>query len=419
MVLATNKKIIAEIDSLPAALREPVLLKLQKIDALDAPPEIPESKIATLIRMLACSEFAATVFLREGSWLLTQDLSRPPSVKQLQHFVADIGQSDQPVNAVQSEIRRFRNRYFLHVLWREFDESATLNETLYAISDLADGLLKAAVEYAHREVRERCGAVRDESGNEIGLVVLGMGKLGGRELNFSSDIDVIFLHPDGNDSDGARSLSPHEYFTRVGRRVISLLEEATADGFAFRVDTRLRPFGDSGPPVTSFAALESYLLQHGRGWERYAYVKAKIVGAKPPAAVKTDLYDNMIMPFVYRRYLDYGVFESLREMHALIATEVKRRELADDIKLGPGGIREIEFIVQSLQLVRGGAEPLLRSRALQKVLPRLVGHRDIEAVPARRAKSLGRGDKLALRYQRSFILQVNTGLLPKRRMDRG
>ena len=235
MVLATDKKTIAEVENLPAPLRESVLLQLQKIDALEAPPEIPATHIATLIRMLACSEFAAAVFLREADWLLTQDLSRPPSISQLQDFVAQIGQSDQPQNVVQSEIRKFRNRYFLHVLWREFDATATLNETLYAISDLADGLLKAAAEYAHRAVRERCGVVRDENGDEISLVVLGMGKLGGRELNFSSDIDVIFLHPDGSDSDGDRSLSPHEYFARVGRRIISLAGRAnlrTASRFA-------------------------------------------------------------------------------------------------------------------------------------------------------------------------------------------
>ena len=143
-----------------------------------------------------------------------------------------------------------------------------------------------------------------------------MGKLGGRELNLSSDIDLIFLHPGGNDSDGEKSLSAHEYFTRISRIIVALVGEPTADGFAFRIDTRLRPFGDSGPPVTSFAALESYLVQHGRGWERYAWVKARVVGPAPPQAVADDLYNNLITPFVYRRYLDYGVFESLREMRA-------------------------------------------------------------------------------------------------------
>jgi glutamate-ammonia-ligase adenylyltransferase len=211
----------------------------------------------------------------------------------------------------------------------------------------------------------------------VPLVILGMGKLGGNELNFSSDIDIIFLYPEDGETDGARRISTQEYFGRLSRRVIALLDETTADGFVFRTDTRLRPFGDSGPPVVSFSALESYLLQHGRDWERYAYVKARVVGPQPGEAIVEDLHRNLIRPFVYRRYVDYGVFESLREMHAMIAAEVEKRELQDNVKLGPGGIREAEFIVQSLQLVRGGSEPELQSRELQKVLPLLVSERGL------------------------------------------
>jgi glutamate-ammonia-ligase adenylyltransferase len=381
MVLATNPNTEDAVAVLPPQLREPVTRQLQKIAELDAPPVVAPEHIATMVRMLACSEYAAAVFLREANWLFDQGdaLSQPPCRENLREFAQEIACSTESTEIVQSKIRRFRNRYFLHILWREYSATATLNETLHAISDLADGLLQGAADFAHRQAQRRFGVIRDENDDVVEIVILGMGKLGGRELNFSSDIDVIFLYPGGSDSDGDRSLSPHEYFARVSRTIIALLDAPTADGFAFRVDTRLRPFGDSGPPVTSFAALESYLLQHGRSWERYAYIKAKTVGPLPPPAVTADLYDNMISPFVYRRYLDYGVFESLREMHALIATEVQRRELADDVKLGPGGIREIEFIVQSLQLVRGGSQPELRSRELQTVLPRLAGHRDIAA----------------------------------------
>ncbi len=381
MALHTHKTSISEIEKLPLELREFTRLQLQRIDALDDRPFVAEEMLATLIRLLACSEFAGKIFLREMDWFLSQGdlLSRPPSLADLKSFTERLATSTDSIDIVQGEIRRYRNRYFLHVLWREFAVTATLNETLHAISDLADYLLRAAVAYAQQALQERFGVVRDDGGEAISLVVLGMGKLGGRELNFSSDIDLIFLHPGGNDSDGRKSLSAHEYFTRVSRMVVALIEEPTADGFAFRVDTRLRPFGDSGPPVTSFAALESYLVQHGRGWERYAYIKARAVGPQLPAAVAADLYDNMISPFVYRRYLDYGVFESLREMRALIAAEVQRRDLADNVKLGPGGIREIEFIVQSLQLVRGGSLPELQSRELQTVLPRLTGRHDIDA----------------------------------------
>jgi len=381
MALHTHPITISEVENLPLVLQEFTRLQLQRVDALDDRPFIAEEMLATLVRLLACSEFAGKILLREAHWFLAQGdlLSRPPELANLQAFAERLATSTDSIDVVQGEIRRYRNRYFLHVLWREFDATATLNETLHSISDLADYMLRAAVAYAQQSLQERFGVVRDTDGEAVSLVVLGMGKLGGRELNFSSDIDLIFLHPGGTDSDGRRSLSAHEYFARVSRMVVALIEEPTADGFAFRVDTRLRPFGDSGPPVTSFAALESYLVQHGRGWERYAYVKARTVGPQPPAAVAADLYDNMISPFVYRRYLDYGVFESLREMRALIAAEVQRRDLADNVKLGPGGIREIEFIVQSLQLVRGGSRPELQSRELQTVLPRLTGRHDIDA----------------------------------------
>ncbi len=381
MALHTHQTTLSELEKLPPELREYTRLQLQRIDALEGRPFVPDDMLATLVRLLACSEFGGKIFLREVNWIVAQGelLSRPPDLANLQAFATQLATSTASLDAVQSDIRRYRNRYFLHVLWREFAATATLNETLHSISDLAEELLKAAVEYAQHALQERFGVVSDEHGEVVSLVVLGMGKLGGRELNFSSDIDLIFLHPGGNDSDGRKSLSAHEYFTRVSRMVVALLEQPTADGFAFRVDTRLRPFGDSGPPVTSFSALESYLVQHGRSWERYAYIKARAVGPVPPAAVATDLYDNMIKPFVYRRYLDYGVFESLREMHALIAAEVQRLDLADNVKLGPGGIREIEFVVQSLQLVRGGSRPDLQSRELQTVLPKLVGRRGVSA----------------------------------------
>ena len=371
MVSAIDPAASGEINKLPQELRESVATMLERANSVQPSP--------TLIRMLACSEYAGQTFIRESEWLAEQGehLLQPPRVTDLQRFCDAIARSTEPVAAVQRQIRQFRNRYFLHVLWREYAGIAALNETLHAISDLADYCLRGATAYAQRMLESRFGSVRDEVGEPVSLVILGMGKLGGRELNFSSDIDLIFLYPGGVDSDGAKSLSAHEYFTRVSRTVIALIETPTADGFAFRVDTRLRPFGDSGPPVTSFAALESYLVQHGRGWERYAYVKARAVGPIPPSAVMADLFDDIISPFVYRRYLDYGVFESLREMHSLIAAEVKRRELADNVKLGQGGIREIEFIVQSLQLVRGGEQLDLRSRQLQVVLPRLAAHHDI------------------------------------------
>ena len=336
-----------------------------------------QTHVAELERLVACSEFAGAIVLRNKQWFLDNvpTFADPPDAAALDAQAAEV---DNLADA-KALLRRFRNQFMLHVLWREVFGLADLDETLASLTALADRSLDVATRIAERELAPRFGVVRDGEGSKVPLVVLGMGKLGGFELNFSSDIDLVFLYPEDGVTEGPRRASAQEYFGRLTRLVIALLDEKTADGFVFRTDTRLRPFGDSGPPVVSFSALESYLLQHGRDWERYAYVKARVVGPRPGDAVEDDLYDNLVRPFVYRRYIDYGVFESLREMHAMIAAEVKRRELQDNIKLGPGGIREAEFIVQSLQLVRGGSDPSLQCRELQVVLPRLVGARGLSA----------------------------------------
>lgn len=361
----------AGIDTLPRLLQEPVDRWRERYG---------ESRHGdALTRLVACSEYAGNALLRDKAWFEENidTFAEPPAAARLDALVADIGNSDAGTADVQSQLRIYRHRFLVHVLWREVFGLADLDETLMSLSLLADRLLDAACRFAEKTCLPRYGIVRDAAGERVPLVVLGMGKLGGRELNFSSDIDLVFLYPDDGTTDGAKQVSAQEYFGRLTRQVIALLDEKTADGFVFRIDTRLRPFGDSGPPVVSFGALESYLAQHGRDWERYAYVKARIVGPQPGEAVAEDLHRNLIRPFVYRRYIDYGVFESLREMHEMIAAEVQRRELQDNVKLGPGGIREAEFIVQSLQLVRGGSEPALQSRELQKVLPLLVNHRGL------------------------------------------
>lgn len=333
-----------------------------------------DEHVNELTRLVGCSEFAGSVVLREKDWFrqTVSTFDMPPDPHALEAFVGD-GEE------IQSRLRRFRNRYMLHVLWREVFGLADLDETLGSLSMLADRMLDVATRHAEKTLEPRFGVVRNSAGDKVPMVILGMGKLGGLELNFSSDIDIIFLYPESGETDGPKRVSAQEYFGRLSRQVISLLDESTVDGFVFRIDTRLRPFGDSGPPVVSFGALESYLLQHGRDWERYAYVKARVVGPQPDDEIVEDLHRNLIQPFVYRRYIDFGVFESLREMHAMIAAEVKKRELQDNVKLGPGGIREAEFVVQSLQLVRGGSEPTLQSRELQKVLPLLVGRRGLSA----------------------------------------
>jgi glutamate-ammonia-ligase adenylyltransferase len=277
--------------------------------------------------------------------------------------------------AFMRELRRLRRREMLRLAWRDLAGVATLEQTLTETSEFATACIVAANEVAQQSLAPRFGLPHAADGSVQQLVVLGMGKLGGRELNFSSDIDLVFLFAQGGEtrppgSEASQSISIEEFFTRQARELIRFLDAPTDDGFVFRVDMRLRPFGDSGPLVANLTSFEDYLQMHGRDWERYAYVKARaLTGAAEFGAAWRDA----LRPFVYRRYLDFGVFAALREMKGLIGREVERRELADDVKLGPGGIREIEFIVQAFQLIRGGQDGSLREQSLLTVLPRLAG----------------------------------------------
>jgi glutamate-ammonia-ligase adenylyltransferase len=297
-------------------------------------------------------------------------LSRPRSAAQIRAEASALLADEPDESRFMDGLRRLRRRELVRIAWRDLEGQAPLPEVLGELSELADAAIATALAFAIRLLEPRYGAPRSPSGKRQALVVLGMGKLGGRELNFSSDIDLVFLYPEIGETDGRQPVANEDYFTRLGQALIRVLDARTAEGFVYRVDMRLRPFGEPGPLVTSFSAFEDYLQQHGRDWERYAYVKARPITG---VARYRELYDAVVRPFVYRRYLDFGVYESLREMKAMIAREVARRDLQDDVKLGPGGIREIEFIVQAQQLIRGGSEPRLQEPSLLKVLPRLEG----------------------------------------------
>jgi [glutamine synthetase] adenylyltransferase / [glutamine synthetase]-adenylyl-L-tyrosine phosphorylase len=325
----------------------------------------------SLPRVFACSDFLAQSCARDPqltvSLLTGGDLERPLAEGELRARVPALpAQAAEPL--LQQTLRRWRRRELARIAWRDLAGWADLAETLSELTAFADAAIGYALECARRLLAERYGEPRSAAGELQPLLVLGMGKLGGGELNFSSDVDLVLLFPEHGETDGARPIANEEFFTRLGQALVRLLEAPTPDGFVLRVDLRLRPFGDSGPLVASFASFEDYLLRHGRDWERYAYVKARPITA---AARYAELDAAAVRPFVYRRYLDYGVFESLREMKALIGREVERRELADDIKLGPGGIREIEFIVQTLQLTRGGRDTRLQTPSLLAALSRL------------------------------------------------
>jgi glutamate-ammonia-ligase adenylyltransferase len=268
-----------------------------------------------------------------------------------------------------TQLRRWRRAEFTRIAWRDLAGWAALDETLADLSRAADEALRLAHEFGLRALTARHGQPRS-GGESVQMIIVAMGKLGGRELNFSSDIDLILLYAAAGETDGSRCISNEEFFTRLAQAMIRLLGTPTDEGFVFRIDLRLRPFGDSGPVVTNAAALEDYLQLHGRDWERYAWVKARPITNQAGYA---ELFRQCIQPFVYRRYLDFGVFESLREMKALIEREVQRRDLVDNIKLGEGGIREIEFIVQSFQLIRGGQDRRLQDSSLRRAIARLAG----------------------------------------------
>lgn len=269
-------------------------------------------------------------------------------------------------------LREARAREALRIAVRDLGGLADLGETLAELTDLADALIGAALDWLDADLESRYGTPRAEDGEALRLVVMGMGKLGGGELNFSSDVDLVLAYRAAGRTDGDRPLEAEEYFQRLGRALVQVLADITADGYVYRVDLRLRPHGEAGRLVLSFAAMEDYYQREGRNWERYAWVKARPVAGDREAG---EALIRMLRPFVYRRYLDFAALEALRELKRQVAADVKRRNLADDIKLGSGGIREIEFVAQVFQLIRGGRDPALRDRRLLTTLERLAERR--------------------------------------------
>jgi glutamate-ammonia-ligase adenylyltransferase len=337
--------------------------------------------------VLLASDFVGSSLQRDaslGEWLVGDGaaLDRPLAPGEMTaRLTAAVG-GEPDLAGFMAALRRQRTREMVRIAWRDLADLATVTETLADTSAFADAAIAAAVDFAHRDLARTWGEPRNAAGEAQPFVVLGMGKLGGGELNFSSDIDLIFLFPDKGETGGSRSIDNEDFFTRLGRLVIRILGERTVEGIVFRVDMRLRPFGDSGPLAVSATFLDNYLQTHGRDWERYAWIKAR---ALTGVNAYKSIHAESVRPFVYRRYLDFGVFESLREMKALIEKEVARRDLAEHVKLGPGGIREIEFIVQAFQLIRGGQDRRLQTPSLLTALPQLAGGK---LLPGRVAQEL-------------------------------
>ena len=276
---------------------------------------------------------------------------------------------------LSSAMRRCRNLLFSAIAVRDLSGLADLNEVLHTISAFADFVVQTHLAARHAELVTQHGEpIGSESGRAQHMIVIGMGKLGGKELNVSSDIDLIFVYPEEGETrvlnTEQRSLSNHEFFIKLGKKLIADIAEITSDGYTFRVDMALRPNGNSGPLAASFSMLESYLMLQGREWERYAWVKARALTGLPE---DVHTLEAMVQPFVYRRYLDFGAIDALRNMHAQIRAEVVRQETRHperhiNVKLGRGGIREIEFLTQLFQLIRGGREPELKHRSTRITL---------------------------------------------------
>lgn len=313
-----------------------------------------------VVQVCAASEFALRLCLAHPQWLPT--IASPHrDYPGLLQAVADAS-PDKPT--LRRLLRDARQQAMLRIAWRDLTQQADINETLQDLSDLADSCVQVTLTWLYQDACQQWGRPQDNTP----LIVLAMGKLGAQELNFSSDIDLIYAYAEAGETQAPRPLAHSEFYTRLGRDLTHTLVTPEANGWVYRVDLRLRPYGDSGPLVLSLAALEDYYQAHARDWERYACVKARAV----TGGAAGQRLEALLRPFVYRRYLDFGAIEALREMKTLIEREYARKGLQNNIKLGPGGIREIEFIAQLFQLMRGGRDATLRQRPLQTTLTALA-----------------------------------------------
>jgi glutamate-ammonia-ligase adenylyltransferase len=332
-----------------------------------------------LLGVWACSDFISQSCIARPTLLKqiidSQRLEKSSDHKEIVNTVrGNVGQCDNEVE-LHSRLRKIRQRMMVQIAWRDLASYADVEETMECVSALAEISIQLALEYHQKWLLEKYGEPEEEgTGNPSKFIVLGLGKLGGSELNYSSDVDLMFAYSGtgatkSGRSENIKSLDNQEYFVRLGRKIVAALDPVTEHGFVFRTDLRLRPNGDSGPLVLSFAAMEHYYQTHGRTWERYALVKARVVVGDRELGLELL---SMLRPFVYRKYLDFGAFDSIREMKAMIQRELKQKGSDQNIKLGWGGIREIEFLVQSYQLIRGGRDKRLQTNSLYQAIFELV-----------------------------------------------
>ncbi|KDB46858.1 glutamine-synthetase adenylyltransferase [Glaesserella parasuis HPS9] len=396
-------------------------MKLNTLMTLHQIPEHPQHfpQILPLINAIAMSDFVAQQLQKQPE-LLTAWLEKSPEIEDCERYAERLQAVISTVKneeELQRELRRFRHREMATLSFIQSNQRASTQQVFERLSDLAEALILGARDWLFEQMCGEYGTPMNELGEKQELLILGMGKLGGRELNFSSDIDLIFTYPDiGETVGGRKPMENSKFFTRLGQRLIRALDEITLDGFVYRTDMRLRPFGNSGALVLSFTAMEDYYQEQGRDWERYAMIKAKILG-EDLTNINHKYLKQMLRPFVYRRYLDFSAIQSLREMKQKISREVLRRGLVDNIKLGAGGIREVEFIVQTFQMMRGGRDKILQQRSLLAVLPPLA---QLNLLSETQVNNL-REAYLFLRHTENVLQAINdqqTQTLPTNEVDR-
>lgn len=364
----------SQLQTLPLELVESVRAKLQQWDeqtALwDAVPDYPEPLLNSWIKVWTSSLFVADSCIRRPEMLCdlieSDELFKAYAETQYADKLTRL--TDENEAGLMVSLRRLRNREMVRIAWRDLAGWATLEETLHELTWLAEACIRYVLDFLYRQACDKFGTPMLANGQAQQMVVLGMGKLGAYELNYSSDIDLIFAFAEDGVLNDRKQTTYGEFFSKICRKLVKILDETTADGFVFRTDIRLRPFGDSGPVIMTFDGMENYYLTQAREWERYAMIKARQVAGD---AYTGPQLMKMLHAFVYRRYLDYGAFEELRSLKYKITQELQRKDRLDNIKLGPGGIREIEFIGQAFQLIRGGQEKSLQNRRIVEVLQRL------------------------------------------------
>jgi [glutamine synthetase] adenylyltransferase / [glutamine synthetase]-adenylyl-L-tyrosine phosphorylase len=308
--------------------------------------------------------------------------------------------------ALKRTLRQLRQHVMARIIVRDLNGLADFNEVVSATSALAEVTIQQAIDFYTQQLQMRFGLPKNQAGDTQKLIVVGMGKLGGHELNVSSDIDLIFAYEQEGDTNGTEVISNQDFFTRLGKKVIAALDDTTEDGFVFRVDMRLRPFGSEGALVCSLDAMEDYYQNYGREWERYAWIKGRVVAGPEAALIQ------VLKPFVFRKYLDFNAYASMRDLKVQIQRDVAQRGLADNIKLGRGGIREVEFIAQVFQLIRGGQDPDLQIKPTLKVL-QLLGQQGVLSIEAVQALSSSYIYLRNLEHRLMYIDDQQTQDLPK------